>query len=68
MGKVFGKGGKPHQLDEVPREIAALGRPHAVDLERNSTLPMTVRHGSRPKFWNTMQASLRGLVTGVPAM
>src|SRR5262249_23210481 len=34
----------------------------------NSTLPITVRHGSRPKFWNTMQASLRGPVTGVPAM
>jgi hypothetical protein len=34
----------------------------------NSTLPITVRHGSRPKFWNTMQASLRGPDTGVPAM
>jgi hypothetical protein len=29
---------------------------------------MTVRHGSRPKFWNTMHASLRGPVTRVPAM
>src|SRR5262245_41547663 len=35
---------------------------------RNSTLPRTVRHGSRPKFWNTMQASLRAPVTGTPAM
>src|SRR5215475_13054318 len=34
----------------------------------NSTLPITVRHGSRPKFWNTMQASLRGAATGMPSM
>src|SRR6478735_5277531 len=32
--KVLGKGGKPHQLDEMPRHIAALGRAYAIDLER----------------------------------
>src|SRR5437764_1787142 len=32
--KMFGKGGKPHQLDEMSRRIAPLGRGYAVDLER----------------------------------
>src|SRR5262249_55707392 len=34
MGKVRGKGAEPHQFDEMARAIAALGRAHAVDLER----------------------------------
>src|SRR5262249_7713655 len=34
VGKVLGKGGKPHQLDEMAREIAPLGHAYAVDLER----------------------------------
>jgi hypothetical protein len=45
MGIVLGKGGKPHQLDEVLREIAALGRPHAVDLERE----LDVAHDGAPR-------------------
>ena len=66
MRIVLGKSGKPDKIDEVARAARARSAPPTPSISSgNSTLPMTVRQGSRPKFWNTMQASLRGAVTGV---
>src|SRR5262249_23294972 len=45
MRKVLGKGGKPHQLDEMAREIAALGHAHAITL---TPQPYTAPHASPP--------------------
>src|SRR5919197_2854926 len=45
MGKVLGEGAKPHQLDKVAREIAALGHAHAVDFQRK----LHVAHDGAPR-------------------
>ena len=43
VGEVLGKGGKPDELDEMARQIAALGLTHAVDLERELDV---AKHGT----------------------
>ena len=45
MGKVLGKGAEPHQFDEIARTIAALGRAHAIDLERE----LDIAHHRAPR-------------------
>ena len=61
MREVLAEGGKPDELEEVAGEAGALAAPTPSISSGNSTLPMTVRHGSRPKFWNTMQSVLARL-------